>query len=125
MLGGGAVDWYQDGGIFNAVNASWPIVTEHDKRYDENDQQITPLDPENLVDIHTSQALKTIMSADAQDLAENKAKLFIEGNTAKYGGGIGANGGIIVEKMIRLIYRSKKSGTMPRLPERRIRSRFA
>lgn len=96
MLGGGAVDWYQDGGIFNAVNASWPIVTEHDKRYDENDQQITPLDPENLVDIHTSQALKTIMSADAQDLAENEAKLFIEGNTAKYGGGIGANGGIIV-----------------------------
>ena len=67
-----------------------------DIRYNKDDPTSTALESGKLADIQTSQALKTIMSADAQDLAENEAKLFIEGNTAKYGGGIGANGGIIV-----------------------------
>ncbi|MFR2317966.1 MAG: leucine-rich repeat protein [Enterocloster sp.] len=95
MLGGGAIQWYPDGKIYNGVTSSYPSVIS-DIRYNKDDPTSTALESGKLADIQTSQALKTIMSADAQDLAENEAQLFIEGNTAKYGGGIGANGGIIV-----------------------------
>ena len=90
MLGGGVMAWYQDGGI-NSISQSgneWGTVTG-DPRYSEGDSRIAP--PNNS---EKSFSAKAIVTDDAKTLATATASatLFITGNTAKQGGGIGSNG---------------------------------
>ena len=88
QLGGGLVTWYKD----NFVTGNQSQWGSHgDYRYDAND-------PGNPVISATksmsSYSLKAVVSNDGKSLAKNAAKLFIQGNTAQRGGGVGTNGEI-------------------------------
>ena len=88
QLGGGLVTWYED----NSVTGNYGQWGSHgDYRYDAND-------PGNPVISATksmsSYSLKAVVSNDGKSLAKNAAKLFIQGNTAQRGGGVGTNGEI-------------------------------
>ena len=96
ILGGGAVAWYADGGVIGgsggggtppqdvtgSVDATVP-------RFDPNNpgEQIT-----GIVKAGENYALKAVVSDSAKALAESQAKLWITGNHASRGGGIGSNG---------------------------------
>jgi hypothetical protein len=87
MLGGGKVTYYKDGGIsYGTYGAS-----DGTARYDASN----PGSPVDVSSRRDGLALKAVtVSEDAKTLARNSAKLVISGNTAKWGGGIGANGGV-------------------------------
>ncbi|MDO4266636.1 MAG: leucine-rich repeat protein [Eubacteriales bacterium] len=95
MLGGGAVKWYADGGIYlmNSVNL-YPSIDRKVPRYDEAGKKPAVNAETPITDSDKSLALKAVTDAAAQKLANRQAKLIISGNTAARGGGIGANGGI-------------------------------
>ena len=92
MLGGGLVTWYRDtsmvlgdeahgafgGARYDAANPGNPVTPPT--------EGITP----------DGYALKAVVSAEGKQLAESAAKLFIQGNSAQYGGGIGSNGRVIL-----------------------------
>ncbi|MDO4292483.1 MAG: FctA domain-containing protein [Eubacteriales bacterium] len=90
MLGGGEVCWYQDGKVTgddvlgNADGTS---------RYDADNpgDRITKI--KNSTEGY---ALKAVVSDNAITLAKSMAKLWITGNTAKRGGGVGSNGGVVI-----------------------------
>ena len=93
MLGGGKVKWYKDGAIADHSNgANHTSVVSSVSRYD----------PQNPVQVGSIQkqtggiCLKADADADAISTAEGCAQLIIENNTATYGGGIGANGSIVI-----------------------------
>ena len=93
MLGGGKVQWYKDGAIADFSNgANHTSVVSSVSRYD----------PANPVQVGSIQkqtggiCLKADADADAISTAEGCAQLIIEDNTATYGGGIGANGSIVI-----------------------------
>ena len=93
MLGGGKVQWYQDGAIADFSNgANHTSVVSSVSRYD----------PQNPVPVGSIQkqtggiCLKAKADADAISTAAGCAQLIIENNTATYGGGIGANGSIVI-----------------------------
>ena len=93
MLGGGKVQWYKDGAIADHSNgANHTSVVSSVSRYD----------PANPVPVGSIQkqtggiCLKANADADAISTAEGCAQLIIENNTATYGGGIGANGSIVI-----------------------------
>ena len=93
MLGGGKVQWYQDGAIADFSNgANHTTVVSSVSRYD----------PANPVPVGSIQkqtggiCLKADADADAISTAAGCAQLIIENNTATYGGGIGANGSIVI-----------------------------
>lgn len=93
MLGGGEAAWYKDGGV-NASGADDVLgLPDGSPRFD-------PLDPgERLTNIENSTlgyALKSVTTPSAEDSARAHAKLFITGNSAPRGGGIGANGEIVI-----------------------------
>ncbi len=97
LLGGGSVEWYQDGGVFGNTPGIPPQnilgqVNEQIPRFD-------PLNPGNrLTEISGSDnyALKAFVSDNAIKLAQAQAKLYIIGNHAERGGGIGSNGAAIL-----------------------------
>ena len=88
QLGGGLVTWYKDNFV-TGNSGQWGL--HGDYRYDAND-------PGNPVISATksmsSYSLKAVVSNDGKSLARNAAKLFIQGNTAQRGGGVGTNGEI-------------------------------
>lgn len=93
MLGGGKVQWYQDGAIADFSGAAnHTSVVSSVSRYD----------PANPVPVGSIQkqtggiCLKAVADADAISTAAGCAQLIIENNTATYGGGIGANGSIVI-----------------------------
>ena len=93
MLGGGKVQWYKDGAIADFSNgANHTTVVSSVSRYD----------PQNPVPVGSIQkqtggiCLKAKADADAISTAAGCAQLIIENNTATYGGGIGANGSIVI-----------------------------
>ena len=93
MLGGGKVKWYKDGAIADFSNgANHTTVVSSVSRYD----------PANPVQVGSIQkqtggiCLKADADADAISTAAGCAQLIIENNTATYGGGIGANGSIVI-----------------------------
>lgn len=93
MLGGGEAAWYKDGGV-DASDADDVLgLPDGSPRFD-------PLDPgERLTNIENSSlgyALKSVTTASAEDSARAHAKLLITGNSAPRGGGIGANGEIVI-----------------------------
>ena len=93
ILGGGAALWYQDGGVLQPATGVYPNTDENAPRFGEAGADPKP------VTVKASQrnlALKTVVSENAQKLARQEAKLIITGNTARRGGGIGANGGMII-----------------------------
>ena len=88
MLGGGVMAWHKDGGINTGslTGNEWGTVN-NDPRYSEGDSRVTS--PNGSQD---SFSAKAIVTDDAKTLATASATLFITGNTAKQGGGIGSNG---------------------------------
>ena len=93
MLGGGKVQWYKDGAIADFTHgANHTSVVSSVSRYD----------PANPVPVGSIQkqtggiCLKADADADAISTAAGCAQLIIENNTATYGGGIGANGSIVI-----------------------------
>ena len=93
MLGGGKVQWYKDGAIADFSGAAnHTSVVSSVSRYD----------PANPVPVGSIQkqtggiCLKADADADAISTAAGCAQLIIENNTATYGGGIGANGSIVI-----------------------------
>ena len=88
QLGGGLVTWYEDNFVMGN-SGQWG--SHGDYRYDAND-------PGNPVISATKSmnnySLKAVVSNDGKALAKNAAKLFIQGNTAQRGGGVGTNGEI-------------------------------
>ena len=93
MLGGGKVQWYKDGAIADFTHGgNHTTVVSSVSRYD----------PENPVPVGSIQkqtggiCLKAKADADAISTAAGCAQLTITDNTATYGGGIGANGSIVI-----------------------------
>lgn len=92
ILGGGIVDWYQDGVLDSTSTNQLGEIDPSVPRYNSNQpgQPIT-----NLEHVSESLALKAIVSENAIKVAENEAKLFITNNHSYRGGGIGSNGEVI------------------------------
>ena len=93
MLGGGAVKWYRDGGVYTSGSTLIPSVNRDIPRYGQPGADTEPVTVNNSDGSH---ALKAIAGEDAKELAKHEATLVISGNTASHGGGIGANGGVII-----------------------------
>lgn len=88
MLGGGVVEWYQDGQVLEGmVGEAAPDASRYD-----------PANPGPIFDDVKQKsgrfALKAVTSDTAIKRAYEEATLFICKNTAAHGGGIGTNGGI-------------------------------
>ena len=88
QLGGGLVTWYKDNSV-TGNQSQWG--SNGDYRYDANDPGNPVISATNSM---SSYSLKAVVSNDGKSLAKNAAKLFIQGNTAQRGGGVGTNGEI-------------------------------
>lgn len=105
--GGGKVLWYKDGelfapiGMFASVNPDVP-------RFVENGDNGDPL---SFTDATPNVALKSVMTDGAFELGTAQTTLLITGNHAARGGGIGANGGVVIGKDERLSIPVKKVWT--------------
>lgn len=90
--GGGKVSWYRDGGLFQpngilaSIDASVPRFVEGG----DNGDAMT------FVDAAPNVALKSVLTDEAFELGAGQTTLLISGNKAARGGGIGANGGVVV-----------------------------
>ena len=99
MLGGGAVEWYRDGAVNGGTGGG---STPPQNVTGSVDSSVARFDPENpgerLTGITGSgnYALKAVVSEKAVELAESQATLWITGNTARRGGGIGSNGAALL-----------------------------
>ena len=89
-LGGGRNNWTRDGAILSGSEMGY--VNEDVARYDpaSEDNEYYP-----FIKAHGNYALKSLLNEEAGALANSLAKLFITGNYAYRGGGIGSNGGLI------------------------------
>lgn len=96
LLGGGKVTYYRDGAVYNTNELLQYLeqgaVDESVPRFDPNN----PGEPITSLGYGESCALKFIASDDAKELAKSVGKLFITGNKATRGGGVGSNGGIVI-----------------------------
>lgn len=94
LLGGGSVEWYHDGRIYLPIGGSfYPSVDVNTPRYGQAGADTSPVTVQAVTD---NLALKAVASQQAQAYAQTQAALFITGNEATYGGGVGANGGITI-----------------------------
>ena len=110
--GGGKVLWYRDGGLFNpdgTIAATNPAVP----RFFEGGDNGEPL---SFTDATPNVALKSVMSDDVYNLGSGQTSLTISGNEAPHGGGIGANGGVIIGKSENVSIPVKKVWENPRIP---------
>lgn len=100
MLGGGKVDYYNDGTIGWSQTVTEQFAGTELGKVAEGSQRFDPANPgeplSNKTNNRENLALISVASDDAKALAEKTAKLVISGNTATRGGGIGANGGVII-----------------------------
>ena len=96
MLGGGAVQWMKDGRVtYSSLSGGVVPSTDPDTpRYGQEGAEQEPVHLQNASG--TCYALKAITTEEAKELARKEATLIITDNTAAHGGGIGANGGIII-----------------------------
>lgn len=93
LLGGGRVLWYRDGSIYRSdPNLIYASTNREAGRYGDS-----PSSPIEVTGNRNHLALKSILDPSAAALAEQTAALFITENQAgSYGGGIGANGGVVI-----------------------------
>lgn len=110
--GGGKVSWYRDGGLFKpygTIAATNPKIPRFSPDGDNGD-------PLSFTDATPNVALKSVMSEDVYNLGGGQASLTISGNTAPLGGGIGANGGVVIGKSENINIPIKKVWENPRIP---------
>ena len=110
--GGGKVLWYRDGGLFNpdgTIAATNPDVP----RFVEGGNNGEPL---SFTDATPNIALKSVMSDEVYNLGSGQTSLTITGNEAPHGGGIGANGGVIIGKSENISIPVQKVWENPRIP---------
>lgn len=110
--GGGKVNWYRDGGLFKpygTIAATNPKIPRFSPDGDNGD-------PLSFTDATPNVALKSVMSEDVYNLGGGQASLTISGNTAPLGGGIGANGGVVIGKSENINIPIKKVWENPRIP---------
>ena len=110
--GGGKVLWYRDGGLFNpdgTIAATNPDVP----RFAEGGNNGEPL---SFTDATPNIALKSVMSDEVYNLGSGQTSLTITGNKAPHGGGIGANGGVIIGKSENISIPVKKVWENPKIP---------
>lgn len=93
ILGGGVVDWYQDGAIIASNTHQLGEVDVMVPRYDENNLGVALTD---IKDSDIAYALKAMVSENAMKVAKSQAKVIITGNSALRGGGIGSNGEVVI-----------------------------
>lgn len=110
--GGGKVSWYRDGGLFNPEGTYAKTNTEI-PRFSPDGGNGEPL---SFTDATPNVALKSVMSEDVYNLGRGQTSLTISGNTAERGGGIGANGGVIIGKSENIKIHIKKVWENPRIP---------
>ena len=110
--GGGKVSWYRDGGLFNPEGTYAETNTEI-PRFSPDGGNGEPL---SFTDATPNVALKSVMSEDVCNLGRGQTSLTISGNTAERGGGIGANGGVIIGKSENIDIPIKKVWENPRIP---------
>lgn len=102
--GGGKVSWYRDGGLFAPVGM-FAAVNPYVPRFVEGGDNG---DPQTFTDATPNVALKSVITNEAYDLGVAQTTLLITGNTATRGGGIGANGGIVIGRDERVSVSVKK-----------------
>ena len=90
--GGGKVSWYRDGGLFAPVGMFAAVNPDVPRFVEGGDNG----DPQAFTDATPNVALKSVITNEAYDLGVAQTTLLITGNTATRGGGIGANGGVVV-----------------------------
>lgn len=110
--GGGKVSWYRDGGLFNP-EGTYASTNPEIPRFKPDGDNGEPL---SFTDATPNVALKSVMSEDVYNLGGGQTSLRISGNTAKYGGGIGANGGVVIGKSENINIPIKKVWENPRIP---------
>lgn len=94
MLGGGIVQWYKDGAVYLPGTGVYPTTSDTTPRYGADGADPNPVTVDGY---KNCLALKAIpLSDDVKNATEKEAALIITGNTADKGGGIGANGGIVI-----------------------------
>ena len=89
ILGGGAAAWYEDGAVDASTNYTTGYADTSASRYGEDSEEV-----ENPEETSDSYALKDVATGTALAVAE--ATTVISGNSAPRGGGIGANGNVII-----------------------------
>ena len=110
--GGGKVSWYRDGGLFNPEGTTAATNPEIPRFTPDGDNG----EPLSFTDATPNVALKSVMSEDVYNLGGGQTSLTISGNTAPLGGGIGANGGVVIGKSENIDIRIKKVWGNPRIP---------
>ena len=99
FLGGGPVEWYKDGAVKGQTGGG---ITPPVNVLGSVDETIPRFDSDNPGERMTgisgsgNYALKAVVSDNTIKLAESQAKLWITGNKAARGGGIGSNGGALI-----------------------------
>lgn len=110
--GGGKVSWYRDGGLFEpygTIAATNPKIPRFSPDGDNGD-------PLSFTDATPNVALKSVMSEDVYNLGGGQASLTISGNTAPLGGGIGANGGVVIGRSENIDIPVEKVWQNPKIP---------
>lgn len=92
--GGGKVLWYRDGGLFPPAGMAATVNPEV-PRFVEGGNNGDPL---TFQEARANVALKSTLTEDAFTLGAAQTTLTISNNQAALGGGIGANGGIVIGK---------------------------
>ena len=110
--GGGKVSWYRDGGLFNPEGTTAETNPEIPRFTPDGDNG----EPLSFTDATPNVALKSVMSEDVYNLGGGQTSLTISGNTAPLGGGIGANGGVVIGKSENINIPIKKVWENPRIP---------
>lgn len=90
ILGGGTVTWYKDNAVYGNIG---PLGGHDNWRYNSEE----PGEPvEGASESTGNYSLKAVISEENKKLAENATThLFIQGNIAERGGGVGTNGEVI------------------------------
>lgn len=91
MLGAGKVSYYRDGGVVAEGVLGQPDLSI--PRFDPNNSGDEIKDISNSLEGY---ALKTVTAKNAEDMARKQATVIVTGNKAKRGGGIGANGSVVI-----------------------------
>ena len=110
--GGGKVSWYRDGGLFKpygTIAATNPKIPRFSPDGDNGD-------PLSFTDATPNVALKSVMSEDVYNLGGGQTSLTISGNTAPLGGGVGANGGVVIGRSENINIPIKKVWENPKIP---------
>lgn len=110
--GGGKVSWYRDGGLFNPEGTTAETNPEIPRFKPDGDNG----EPLSFTDATPNVALKSVMSEDVYNLGGGQTSLTISGNTAPLGGGIGANGGVVIGRSENINIPIKKVWENPKIP---------